>query len=147
MLRTRRRCLYHTTPSIRYEVSVHYITKRDASAAPQAGLDTSARVSPHLVRPCPPSILGLYLPPTSKEEGRLIHGTDALRRETHDQGGERALAPVGAGTPMGETLRRYWRAAGISENLKDKPTLVRVMGEDLVLFRDGAGRPGVLAAH
>jgi len=57
------------------------------------------------------------------------------------------LTTVAAGTPMGETLRRYWWAVGISEDLKDKPTLIRVLGEDLVLFRDSAGRPGILAAQ
>jgi 5,5'-dehydrodivanillate O-demethylase len=57
------------------------------------------------------------------------------------------LTTVEAGTPMGELLRRYWWAVGISDDLKDKPTLIRVLGEDLVLFRDGMGRPGVLGAH
>jgi 5,5'-dehydrodivanillate O-demethylase oxygenase subunit len=57
------------------------------------------------------------------------------------------LGSVGAGTPMGETLRRYWWAAAISDDLKDKPTLIRVLGEDLVIFRDGSGRVGALAAH
>ena len=61
---------------------------------------------------------------------------------------ENALfSTVAAGTPMGEMLRRYWWAAGISADLQDKPTLIRVLGEDLVLFRDGAGHVGVLAAH
>src|SRR5438876_3709953 len=57
------------------------------------------------------------------------------------------LTTVAAGSPMGETLRRYWWAVGISDDLKDKPTLIRVLGEDLVLFRDEAGRVGALAAH
>src|SRR5438105_15382404 len=66
-------------------------------------------------------------------------------RPTTEQENE-LLTTVAAGTPMGETLRRYWWAAGIAEDLKDKPTLIRVLGEDLVLFRDAAGRVGVLAA-
>src|SRR5687768_10241621 len=57
------------------------------------------------------------------------------------------LTTVHAGTPMGELLRRYWWAVGISADLKDKPTLIRVLGEDLVLFRDGLGRAGILAAQ
>jgi 5,5'-dehydrodivanillate O-demethylase len=56
------------------------------------------------------------------------------------------LTRVGPGTPMGETLRRYWWPVGISADLQAKPTFIRVLGEDLVLFRDGQGRPGVLAA-
>ena len=51
------------------------------------------------------------------------------------------------GTPMGDLLRRYWWPVGISAHLKDKPTFIRVMGEDLVLFRDGQGRAGVLGAY
>ena len=57
------------------------------------------------------------------------------------------LSEVGAGTPMGETLRRYWWAAAISDDLKEKPTLIRVLGEDLVICRHGSGRVGALAAH
>jgi len=56
------------------------------------------------------------------------------------------LTRVGRGTPMGELLRRYWWPVGISADLKDKPTFIRLLGEDLVLFRDGKGRPGVLEA-
>jgi 5,5'-dehydrodivanillate O-demethylase oxygenase subunit len=56
------------------------------------------------------------------------------------------LTRVGRSTPMGELLRRYWWPVGFSDDLKDKPTFVRLMGEDLVLFRDGTGKPGVLAA-
>jgi 5,5'-dehydrodivanillate O-demethylase len=56
------------------------------------------------------------------------------------------LTRVGRGTPMGELLRRYWWPVGISADLKDKPTFIRLMGEDLVLFRDGEGRVGVMAA-
>jgi 5,5'-dehydrodivanillate O-demethylase len=57
------------------------------------------------------------------------------------------LTRVGPGTPMGELLRRYWWPVGISEHLQDKPTFIRLLSEDLVLFRDGQGQPGVLAAQ
>jgi len=56
------------------------------------------------------------------------------------------LTGVRRGTPMGELLRRYWWPVGISADLKNKPTFIRVMGEDLVLFRDGEGKTGVLGA-
>ena len=56
------------------------------------------------------------------------------------------LTGVGPGTPTGELLRRYWWPVGISADLKDKPTLIRLLCEDLVLFRDGKGRPGILGA-
>ena len=57
------------------------------------------------------------------------------------------LTRTGACTPMGETLRRYWWAIGISADLRDRPTFIRVLGEDLVLFRDGSGRLGLVDAY
>jgi phenylpropionate dioxygenase-like ring-hydroxylating dioxygenase large terminal subunit len=53
------------------------------------------------------------------------------------------------GTPLGELLRRYWQPVGLSEEVKPggKPKHVKVMGEDLVLFRDDQGRPGLLGIH
>jgi len=47
---------------------------------------------------------------------------------------------VGPGTPMGELLRRYWQPVGCSEFVTKKPTRVKVMGEDLVLFRGESGK-------
>jgi nitrite reductase/ring-hydroxylating ferredoxin subunit len=63
-----------------------------------------------------------------------------LAPATHD----RALTEVGAGTPMGELLRRYWHPVGLAKDAKAEPHPVRVLGEDLILFRDGQGRPGLL---
>jgi len=54
------------------------------------------------------------------------------------------LAQVGAGTPMGELLRRYWHPVGLSTDAGTTPRMVRALGEDLVLFRDGEGRAGLL---
>ena len=54
---------------------------------------------------------------------------------------------VGRGTPGGEWLRRYWMAVGTVAELHDIPHAVRVLGEDLVLFRDGSGRPGLLGRN
>ncbi len=51
---------------------------------------------------------------------------------------------VGPGTPGGDWLRRYWLAVGAARELYDIPQAVRVLGEDLVLFRDLEGRPGLL---
>jgi phthalate 4,5-dioxygenase len=57
------------------------------------------------------------------------------------------LTRTNAGTPAGELLRRYWQPVGMSAELVagGAPVAERVMGEDIVLFRDEAGRPGVLA--
>ncbi|HEY3115527.1 MAG TPA: Rieske 2Fe-2S domain-containing protein [Chloroflexota bacterium] len=59
------------------------------------------------------------------------------------------LTRTGPGTPCGETLRRYWQPTALSEELPpDGPPLpVRLLGEDLVLFRDSLGRPGLLGIH
>ena len=59
------------------------------------------------------------------------------------------LTQVGPGTPCGELLRRYWQPVGTLQELTDEqPTkFVRILGEDLVLFRDGSGRVGLLADH
>ncbi len=54
---------------------------------------------------------------------------------------------VGQGTPGGEYLRRFWHPIAMVEELKDRPMPIRVMGEDLVLFRDLSGRVGLLHRH
>ena len=59
------------------------------------------------------------------------------------------LTRVGPGTPCGELLRRYWMpCALISDLTPEQPTkFVRLLGEDLVIFRDKSGRLGMLADH
>lgn len=59
----------------------------------------------------------------------------------------RELTEVGPGTPMGELLRRYWHPIGLSADATDTPRQVRVLGEDLILFRDKTGRPGLVYPH
>ena len=59
----------------------------------------------------------------------------------------RELAEVGPGTPMGELLRRYWHPIGLLSDATDRPRKVRVLGEDLILFRDKSGRVGLLYPH
>ena len=54
------------------------------------------------------------------------------------------LTRVGRGTPMGELLRRYWHPVGLSPDATDTPRQIRVLGEDLILFRDGQGHAGLL---
>jgi nitrite reductase/ring-hydroxylating ferredoxin subunit len=54
------------------------------------------------------------------------------------------ITSVGPGTPGGEYLRRYWHPFLIASELKDLPVPVRLLGEDLVVFRDGSGRVGLL---
>src|SRR5437870_7226882 len=54
------------------------------------------------------------------------------------------LPRTGPGTRGGEMLRRYWHPVCLSANLKAIPIAVRMLCEDLVVFRDGQGRPGLL---
>ncbi|HXR86165.1 MAG TPA: Rieske 2Fe-2S domain-containing protein, partial [Stellaceae bacterium] len=57
------------------------------------------------------------------------------------------LTQVGPGTPGGEYLRRFWHPFIMSSELRDTPKAVRLLGEDLVLFRDQGGRLGLLHRH
>ena len=53
------------------------------------------------------------------------------------------LTAVGPGTPCGELMRRYWQPICLSDELQDLPKRVRILGEDLVVFRDLNGRIGL----
>ena len=57
------------------------------------------------------------------------------------------LTHVGPGTPCGEYLRRFWQPVCMTEQLTDLPLALTVMGENLVAFRDRAGRIGLLNRH
>ncbi len=58
------------------------------------------------------------------------------------------LTRVGRGTPMGELLRRYWHPiAAVSEFDESATNAVRLLGEDLVLYRDLSGVFGLLERH
>ncbi|MEO8145298.1 MAG: aromatic ring-hydroxylating dioxygenase subunit alpha, partial [Betaproteobacteria bacterium] len=54
------------------------------------------------------------------------------------------LTEVGAGTPMGELLRRYWHPIGLISSLAEKPSKIKILGEELIAFRDGQGKPGLV---
>jgi nitrite reductase/ring-hydroxylating ferredoxin subunit len=57
------------------------------------------------------------------------------------------LTRTGSGTPMGDFFRRFWMPVLLSQELPEPdcpPVRVRIMGEDLVAFRDTEGRVGLL---
>ncbi|HEY4353920.1 MAG TPA: Rieske 2Fe-2S domain-containing protein, partial [Paraburkholderia sp.] len=56
------------------------------------------------------------------------------------------LCRIGPGTPMGAMMRRYWLPILTSSELEadGDPRRVRLLGEDLVAFRDNQGRIGLL---
>lgn len=66
----------------------------------------------------------------------------ALTHEEND-----LFTKVGPGTPAGQMMRLYWHPIGFAKELKDKPKRRRILGEDLVLFRDETGRLGLLGLH
>jgi len=57
------------------------------------------------------------------------------------------LTETGPGTAGGEYLRRYWQPIMLESELKDLPVAIRILGEDLVIFRDRDGRVGLLHKH
>ena len=60
------------------------------------------------------------------------------------------LCRVEGDAPMGAIMRRHWLPACLSEEIAEAdcdPVKVRLLGEDLVAFRDTNGRVGVLDAH
>src|SRR6188472_1436282 len=66
----------------------------------------------------------------SKEDNELITNTDR-------------------GSPMGELFRRFWLPVALSEELPGPdciPVRVRVLGEDLIAFRDSNGKVGLVDA-
>src|SRR5579885_360508 len=57
----------------------------------------------------------------------------------------RVLTQVGAGTPMGDLLRRYWMPiAAVSEFERESIKPVRLLGEDLTLYKDRSGTFGLV---
>jgi len=64
-----------------------------------------------------------------------------LAQELNEQ-----LTKVAGGTPMGELLRRYWHPVMTMQELERDPVLpVKVLGEELVLFRTEAGSLGLVS--
>ncbi|MGY3078151.1 hypothetical protein ACVWZZ_004559 [Bradyrhizobium sp. LM6.10] len=59
-------------------------------------------------------------------------------------GPDTELLKVGKGTPAGEYLRRFWQPFAFSSEFTDVPMAVRLLGEDLVAFKDGQGNYGLL---
>jgi phenylpropionate dioxygenase-like ring-hydroxylating dioxygenase large terminal subunit len=57
------------------------------------------------------------------------------------------LTQTGSGTPMGEYFRRFWMPVALTQEVPEPdcpPVRVKIMGEDLVAFRDSEGRVGLL---
>ncbi len=60
------------------------------------------------------------------------------------------LCKTAPGTPMGEVFRRFWLPVILSEELPEPdcpPVALRILGEDLIAFRDTSGKVGVISAY
>src|SRR5947209_2328287 len=92
--------------------------------------------------------------PRPRSPARCCRSTRAARSPSTERKGPPMLTKeqnelichVGPGTPGGEFLRRYWQAVAFSSDVEPggQPKAITIMGEELVLFRDDAGRPGLL---
>ena len=60
----------------------------------------------------------------------------------------RQMTRVGRGTPMGELFRRYWHPIAAVSQMKERNTFqVKILGEDLVLYKDLSGNYGLVEPH
>ena len=59
------------------------------------------------------------------------------------------LTSVARGTPAGELLRRYWHAVAVAGELTETSPIkaVKILGEELVVYRDTQGRYGLVGEH
>src|SRR5712692_6187471 len=82
-----------------------------------------------------------YLVRSAKTRGGV-----ALLKQTDNQ----LLTQVSPGTPMGELMRRYWHPVAAAAELDDSPFRtkgIRILGEDLVLYRDRSGQLGLITRY
>jgi len=59
------------------------------------------------------------------------------------------LTQISRGTPCGDLMRCYWQVVALTEEIPAGGALlkVKILGEELALFRDDQGRPGLLGLH
>src|SRR4051794_34150122 len=72
-------------------------------------------------------------------------GVGMLKREDNE-----LITRIGPGTPMGQAMRRYWMPAMLASELPEAdcpPVRVRLLGENLVGYRDSAGNVGLVAEN
>jgi nitrite reductase/ring-hydroxylating ferredoxin subunit len=81
------------------------------------------------------------------QEGRFLSRAFSgySAREIPDE--DKELTHIGPGTPAGEYLRRYWHPVAMSSEVAACPLALRILGEDLVLFRLPSGEVGLVHRH
>ncbi|MBI6630848.1 Rieske 2Fe-2S domain-containing protein [Pontibaca salina] len=60
--------------------------------------------------------------------------------QTETAGIDEELARVGPGTPAGEYLRRFWHPVYLTAELGELPKAIKILGEELVVFRYAGGQ-------
>src|SRR5690242_852513 len=79
------------------------------------------------------------------EEGTRVKPRGIYCLPMLDEARNKLLTRVSRGTPMGELLRRYWTPiAAVSEFENQSVKPVRLMGEDLALYKDLNGTFGLV---
>ncbi|MES2786073.1 MAG: Rieske 2Fe-2S domain-containing protein, partial [Pseudomonadota bacterium] len=94
-------------------------------------------------------------PPQDKFEDKTSAGSPSVKKLTpfggyftnKEPGHDKELTEVGPGTPTGEYMRRFWHPVCMTLELTDTPRFLKILGEELVCFRDGSGHIGLLHAH
>ena len=82
---------------------------------------------------------------TTTPEQRAMRYNGYHRRSAGREDPE--LTHVGPGTPCGEYFRRFWLPVCMTEQVCQRPTVVKVLGEELVAFEDLSGRYGLVHKH
>jgi len=85
------------------------------------------------------------VPAASNTPSSTAYAAYSIREETLTQVPD--YAQVGPGTKGGEYLRRFWHPIEMSSEVQDVPKRMRVLGEDLVLFRAKSGEVGLVRPH
>ena len=66
----------------------------------------------------------------------------ALSNDVDDE-----ITRIGPSTPAGEYLRRYWHPVFLSKDLGEQPVAIKILDEELVIFRDKSGNLGLVHKH
>ncbi len=67
-------------------------------------------------------------------------GYSQAKKTGHDQ----LIVHTDYGTPAGEYLRRYWHPVALSTEVTNTPLKVRILGEDLVIFKTTENKIGLI---
>src|SRR5579871_88807 len=82
--------------------------------------------------------------------GLLSSGCEGSEWPVLSKADNELLTRTGPGTPMGDLMRQYWIPALVAEELAapgGSPVRVKLLGEELIAFRDSTGQVGLLGAH